>query len=502
VVATTTIPAWSDARSPAGELGVERRFRELADHAPVLLWIAGPDSECVFFNDGWLRFTGRTMAQERGVGWAEGIHPEDFARAMQVYLEAFVARRPFEMEYRLRRHDGAYRWLFDRGGPYHHDDGSFAGFIGACVDITDARDARDDLELRRQQQAAIARLGLVALADPPDQLQGSLVNTMRGLLGAGRIELLDGVVRDGRLELGAATLDLPLEPAAPRLVTAATAASVPGERALLERFAAAAVALVAVPHTASVLLVGWSEAPRWSEHDASFASSCASLLGTAIMRRGADLQRYAMIDHLLHVRDDERRRFAREIHDQAGSSLTALLLECGALARNDDPAAVRDGLGTMREHIVSIIDDLRRVAKGLYPSLLDDLGLAGALGALIDDIERVSGLEVEVDLALDGARLPRATELTIYRVVQEALTNVVRHAGASRVEVVCRREAAALRIAVRDDGKGFVPGEREGLGLVAMRDRIGALGGTLQLVTGPARGAAIEVVLPDREPRG
>jgi two-component system, sensor histidine kinase PdtaS len=123
----------------------ESRFRTMADTAPVLLWMAGSDALCDFFNQGWLSFTGRTLEQEYGNGWAEGIHPEDFARCIQTYMDAFVARRPFSMEYRLRRYDGVYRWIFDQGAPRFAGDGAFVGFIGSCVDVTEQREAREAL---------------------------------------------------------------------------------------------------------------------------------------------------------------------------------------------------------------------------------------------------------------------------------------------------------------------------------------------------------------------
>jgi two-component system, sensor histidine kinase PdtaS len=123
----------------------EGRFRTLADTAPVLLWMSGQDGLCDFFNQGWLNFTGRSLAQELGNGWAEGIHAEDFAHSMQTYLEAFVARRAFSMEYRLRRHDGEYRWIFDQGAPRFDRAERFVGFIGSCVDVTAQREAHDAL---------------------------------------------------------------------------------------------------------------------------------------------------------------------------------------------------------------------------------------------------------------------------------------------------------------------------------------------------------------------
>ena len=108
----------------------------MADSAPVLIWISGQDKLCFWFNKVWLEFTGRTMEQEMGNGWAQGVHPEDFDRCLSTYVSAFDARQGFEMEYRLRRFDGEYRWLVDSGVPRFDEQGIFAGYIGSCIDIT------------------------------------------------------------------------------------------------------------------------------------------------------------------------------------------------------------------------------------------------------------------------------------------------------------------------------------------------------------------------------
>jgi formate hydrogenlyase transcriptional activator len=115
----------------------EEFFRTVANSAPFLIWMSGPDKGCTFFNDRWLKFTGRTMEEELGQGWASGVHPEDLNRCVQRYEEAFDAREEFEMNYRLRHFDGKYRWIVDRGVPCFESDGSFRGYIGSCVDITD-----------------------------------------------------------------------------------------------------------------------------------------------------------------------------------------------------------------------------------------------------------------------------------------------------------------------------------------------------------------------------
>jgi PAS domain S-box-containing protein len=128
----------------------EQRFRHVADSAPVLIWMSGVDKLCHYFNQTWLDFTGRTIEQERGNGWTEGVHPEDFDRCVDVYAKSFDARKPFTMEYRLRRHDGKYRWLLDNGRPRYSIEGKFLGYVGSCIDIEELKSAKKrkkDLEV-------------------------------------------------------------------------------------------------------------------------------------------------------------------------------------------------------------------------------------------------------------------------------------------------------------------------------------------------------------------
>jgi PAS domain S-box-containing protein len=129
----------------------ETRFRIMADCAPVLLWLAEPDGHCSFFNKVWLDFTGRSMEQEIGNGWAEGVHFEDFERCMSTYLDSFVKRQPFRMEYRLRHADGQYRWLLDTGVPRFTPAGAFAGYVGSCIDITELKQAHETLQRSNEE---------------------------------------------------------------------------------------------------------------------------------------------------------------------------------------------------------------------------------------------------------------------------------------------------------------------------------------------------------------
>jgi len=120
----------------------EERFRVAADSAPVLIWMSNSTKACDYFNRQWLEFTGRTLEQELGNGWAQGVHPDDLPQCLTTYNAAFDARQPFKMEYRLRRFDGEYRWVLDDGVPRFAPDGTFVGYIGACMDISDQKKAR------------------------------------------------------------------------------------------------------------------------------------------------------------------------------------------------------------------------------------------------------------------------------------------------------------------------------------------------------------------------
>jgi PAS domain S-box-containing protein len=116
----------------------EEAFRRLADAAPVMIWVADADALCTYFNKTWLEFRGRSMQQEMGTGWAEGLHPDDRDLCVATHMKCFEARQGFRMEYRLRRADGAYRWMEATGVP-RHEDAAFCGFLGSAADVTNRR---------------------------------------------------------------------------------------------------------------------------------------------------------------------------------------------------------------------------------------------------------------------------------------------------------------------------------------------------------------------------
>jgi PAS domain S-box-containing protein len=125
-----------------GAREAEQNFYRMADTAPVMLWMSGTDTQCTFFNRAWLEYRGRTMEQELGEGWVEGVHPDDRKGCLETYLTCFRSRQELRMEYRLRRYDGEYCWIVDTGVPRVDADGAFSGYIGSGIVITESLQAR------------------------------------------------------------------------------------------------------------------------------------------------------------------------------------------------------------------------------------------------------------------------------------------------------------------------------------------------------------------------
>jgi PAS domain S-box-containing protein len=121
-------------------------YLRILDQFPNPIWRAGLDSKCDFFNKAWLDFTGRTIEQEAGDGWAQGVHPEDLSRCVEIYTESFKSRHHFEMEYRLKHRDGTSHWILDSGSPFYDDEGNFLGYIGSCYDINESKEHVREIE--------------------------------------------------------------------------------------------------------------------------------------------------------------------------------------------------------------------------------------------------------------------------------------------------------------------------------------------------------------------
>jgi signal transduction histidine kinase len=210
--------------------------------------------------------------------------------------------------------------------------------------------------------------------------------------------------------------------------------------------------------------------------------------------RRADLQELSTL--LLRAQENERRALARELHDEIGQSLSAILMETESAECADRPAALREHLGSIKSLAEKTVNEVRDLALLLRPSMLDDLGLAPALNWHARETSKRTGLNVVVfaDESIDS--LPEEHRTCIYRLVQEAVNNAVRHANARTVEVSVRKERQQVNVTVQDDGPGFDTRFMRGLGLLGMEERVRRLGGRLKISSKPGRGTLVDAALP------
>lgn len=216
--------------------------------------------------------------------------------------------------------------------------------------------------------------------------------------------------------------------------------------------------------------------------------------------RAADLARREMADlarRLEHAQEDERKRLSRELHDEVGQSMSAMLVDLRHLENTIPPnEAIQTRFVGFRRQAEECVRSVRDMALLLRPSMLDDLGLVTALKWQGREVNRRTGLHVKVQAEDTGDELPDSVRTCVYRVVQEALNNCVKHAAASTVTVTLNQSDGSLQVTVADNGKGFDPKTEKGLGLLGMRERVSRLGGTLEVRSQPGAGAQLAVRLP------
>ena len=236
--------------------------------------------------------------------------------------------------------------------------------------------------------------------------------------------------------------------------------------------------------------------PAFSEDDLRLAETLAARAAIAV-----DLSEQVSRDAVrraVEAQELERARLARELHDETGQALTSILLGLKPLEQAAESAEAREAVASVRELVVSTLQDVRRLAVELRPTALDDFGLVPAVERLADTFREQSGLDVDLEAQLGEERLPSEAETTLYRVIQEALTNIVKHAGASRVSILLQRKRGAVVAVVEDDGAGFDPASTpdDALGLAGMRERVALAGGRLQVESSSGAGTTLVAEVP------
>ncbi len=402
---------------------------------------------------------------------------EDFTEEDQELVQLLAAQAAVAIE-NARLYESATRWLRQLESLIE---------VGNAISTEIELPKLLDLVCLRLRELVGARLVAIALPHGESSLrveaaEGAGADEFRGLVLDARESKLGRVFQRRRSErVDSMIEDLEVDQETARLINATTGLYVP----LLVR--GRALGIVAVHDKAG-------DDPRFAEEDLRLVETFAQRVATA-----AELSQRVARDSLRRVMDAqelERRRIARELHDETGQALTSLLLGLKEVEDAPTDEARRESLASLREITVAALQDVRRLAVELRPKALDDFGLAPALERLVTLFSEQTGIPVDLEHRLGETRLPAGVETALYRITQEALTNVVKHAQASRVSVVLTRKDASVTAVIEDDGQGIdleQTGET-GFGLLGMRERVELLGGRLQVEGGEAGTAVIAEV--------
>jgi PAS domain S-box-containing protein len=332
----------------------EERFRLLTNTAPVIIWMSGVDKACTYVNQRFLEFTGQPLEAVLGNGWAEGIHPDDRERSWNVYARASEGHEPFQMEYRLRRHDGEYRWILGSGVPRSNADGSYAGYIGSAVDVTERKLAEEALSTVSQK--------------------------------------------------------------------------------------------------------------------------------------------------LIEAQEEERTRIARELHDDINQRLALLAVNLESL-KLDLPASQKQAkrrIDEANKQVQDLGSDIQALSHSLHPSKLEFMGLVTASASFCKELSERQNVEIDFHSEDIPKKLPPDVALCLFRVLQEALHNAVRHSGARQFKVSLALRSGEIELSVMDSGVGFNPEavRGHGLGLTSMRERLKLVSGQLSIDSERQRGTTVRARVP------
>lgn len=331
----------------------EERFRLIANTAPVIIWMSDVTRGCSYVNQTWLDLTGQSFDAVLGSGWMERIHPDDVVSCVDIYARAFDRQEPFQIEFRLRRHDGEHRWIVSTGVPRYHADGSFAGYIGSSIDITERRLATDALATIHQR--------------------------------------------------------------------------------------------------------------------------------------------------LIDAQEEERAHIARELHDDVTQRLTLVGISLAALAQGTPPAAdMRPKIGEARDEVMTLANDVQALSHRLHPARLEYLGIGAASAALCRELSNQRGVAISFTAESIPDSLSRGVAIAVYRVLQEALHNAIKHSGAVRIDASLRGSVDRIELTVRDFGAGFDVSTTNGhgLGLTSMKERLKAVRGRLTILSEAQKGTTIHASVP------
>jgi PAS domain S-box-containing protein len=472
----------------------EEHLRLVIDTIPTMAWTVRPDGIVDFVNQRWMDYTGLSLEEESEEP-TRPIHPEDVPKVMERWLEERQIGEPYEDELRLRRADGEYRWFLVRTAPLRDEQGNVVKWYGVSTDIEDLKRADAALKESQRKLEEAQRIAHVGHWDRDLET--------RRITWSDEIYRILGLPLGERDSLRTEWLEL-VQPEDRPSLSIAIEEMLRGIRRLDMEFR------IVRPNGEVRFLHSQGDVIRDEREQP------VRMFGTAqdiTERKRAEEQLKATTEQLRALsarlqsaREQEGIRIARELHDELGAALSSLRWDLEEVAEGMSGATDLAQFGELTKRIEAVIEltdatvnFVRRIASELRPIALDELGLSEAIEFQARQFQERTGIIVQCDCDQESVDLNGEQSTAVFRIFQEALTNILRHAQATTVQIQLKREKGEIILTIRDNGRGITDDEKSGhrtLGLVGMRERAHLIGGRIEIIGSKGKGTMVIVRIP------
>ena len=471
----------------------EDQLRLVLDTTPALIHTGLPDGYLDYFNQRWLEYVGRSLEELQGWGWTATIHPDDVEGIVNEWRASLASGEPFLYEARVRQADGEYRWMLHRKVPLRDEHGNIVSWHGSSIDIEDHKQAEEKLLQSQRQLAEAQRLAHV----------GSFEWDLRtnAVIWSEELYRIFGL-QPGEINVGGDAMSF-IHPEDRDLVMSTVNSSVKNKepysfhyRVLRpdgdERIVHSRGHVVSDEDGNTIRLFGATE-------------DVTELKRAEEKLKATSEQLRALSASLQSAREEEGARIARELHDELGSALTSLRWSLDEIddvlskTNKDDADTLRGKIAAMITLVASTLNTVRRISSELRPGILDDVGLIAAIEWETKQFEARTGIVARLDSLVENVRLTREQSTALFRIFQETLTNILRHAAATRVDITAAEQGGEFVLTIRDDGRGITDEETSGeesLGLLGMRERAYLIGGEVDITGVAGQGTVVTVRVP------
>ncbi|MCX6170175.1 MAG: PAS domain S-box protein [Ignavibacteriales bacterium] len=509
---------------------------QLFSDFPNPVWRSDSDGKCYYFNNAWLAFTGKKLEDELGDGWFEDIHPEDRPRVKNDYYSSFRKRNSFVLEYRLKNRMAEYKWIIDYGMPFHDQDGEFSGYIGSCYDIDERKKYAETIDsLLRISSKLYSSLEI-------DQILDALVIESLGLVNAecGFATIIDGNNLMTKRYFNKDHWEylkmywnpqngicLKFKSLNSGYYTNAVANDSFINQELVQKYTIKQAISIPVFGSNGELisffeLHNHEENRGFNKEDINLLNAVAKNVSISIEKslnyeqlreterqlRNSETELRNLAAQIQYARETERQRIAREVHDELGQLFSGINLNIlfikEILEQNGNTSLqkILNELGEVKKMVDKGIQSVRDISEGLRSYVLEHLGLIPAIQEYSKEFTRISNMRCTVTSDFKEIKLNEETNIALYRIIQEALTNAMRHSNASEIKIKFSLLEEAIQISIEDNGIGF-NNKREKMkntfGLLGMKERALYIGGALTIENGVHSGTVIKVKVPMNE---